>query len=146
MEFLEQESFASDWLFSLHFSLRNIKPNCFKGKLLISGRVERLGAEDVMMAAGITTSSGLVQTIRRKSRVMWEMLEWLFDFDGSSIMDKHRPRLPLSFGGLGPGWLPGFGPPFGAGRFVQFVRSRTEEVPRSRAICSLPCSLAVIRG
>eukprot|EP00913_Durusdinium_trenchii_P027570 g25860.t1 len=37
-------------------AVRNIKPNCFKGKLLISGRVERLGAEDVMMAAGITTS------------------------------------------------------------------------------------------
>lgn len=36
--------------------LRNIKPNFFKGKLLISGRVERLGAEDTMMPAGITTS------------------------------------------------------------------------------------------
>jgi len=34
----------------------NIKPNFFKGKLLISGRVERLGAEDTMMPAGITTS------------------------------------------------------------------------------------------
>ncbi|CAL1157277.1 unnamed protein product [Cladocopium goreaui] len=34
----------------------NIKPNFFKGKLLISGRVERLGAEDTMMPAGITMS------------------------------------------------------------------------------------------
>ncbi|CAK9046149.1 unnamed protein product [Durusdinium trenchii] len=41
---------------SISKSGENIKPNCFKGKLLISGRVERLGAEDVMMAAGITTS------------------------------------------------------------------------------------------
>ncbi|CAJ1448425.1 unnamed protein product [Effrenium voratum] len=34
----------------------NIKPNFFKGKLLISGRVERLGADETMMPAGITTS------------------------------------------------------------------------------------------
>ena len=46
---------------------RNIKPNCFKGKLLISGRVERLGAEDVMMAAGITTSSSLGSLIFLKA-------------------------------------------------------------------------------
>ncbi|CAE7794703.1 OTOF, partial [Symbiodinium sp. KB8] len=48
----------------------NIKPNFFKGipalpemarKLLISGRVERLGADETMMPAGITTARSAVE-------------------------------------------------------------------------------------
>ena len=51
------------WLGGSHS--RNIKPNFFKGKLLISGRVERLGAEDTMMPAGITMSRNSAQGQRK---------------------------------------------------------------------------------
>ena len=55
---------SASWFFSwqvpdvkqISKSGENIKPNFFKGKLLISGRVERLGADETMMPAGITTS------------------------------------------------------------------------------------------